>query len=177
MPFDPPSVRNLPVVQDTPDARLTAMLDDVRVAAPCPASWDDMVGTEQVRHCGQCSKNVYNFSEMTRPEIADLLMNSEGRVCGRLYRRKDGTMLTADCPVGLAEKAYKMARRSLLAGITFVGFLVAAVIGLFSPSKCQAIKGVTNVITQSIDEEMTMGRMAPPDDMVMGDVAYEPPAK
>lgn len=150
MPFDPPSVCNLPVVQDTPDARLVAMLDDVRIAAPCPASWDDMTGTDQVRHCGQCSKNVYNFKDMTRPEIADLLMSTEGRVCGRLYRRKDGTLLTADCPVGLAEKAYKLARRSVLATITLVGFLAAALMGLFSTSKCESVKEGTRNIKRSI---------------------------
>src|SRR5580704_343466 len=36
------------------------LLDAVHVAAPCPASWEQMVGDEHVRFCGQCEKNVYN---------------------------------------------------------------------------------------------------------------------
>ncbi|HVR40948.1 MAG TPA: carboxypeptidase-like regulatory domain-containing protein, partial [Thermoanaerobaculia bacterium] len=30
-----------------------------------------------------------------------LLVRTEGRVCARLYRRADGTVLTRDCPTGL----------------------------------------------------------------------------
>ena len=50
-----------------------------------------------MRHCTLCDLNVYNFAELTREEIRALL-TSEGRVCGRLYRRADGTLLTRDCP-------------------------------------------------------------------------------
>jgi len=37
---------------------------------------------------------------MTRIEAENLLMNSEGRLCVRFYRRADGSILTKDCPVG-----------------------------------------------------------------------------
>jgi len=60
-----------------------------------------MAGDERVRHCALCSLNVYNFAEMTREEVRELLMRTEGRVCARLYRRADGTLLTGDCPTGL----------------------------------------------------------------------------
>jgi hypothetical protein len=60
-----------------------------------------MAGDERVRHCTLCSLNVYNFAEMTRDEVRDLLVRTEGRVCARLYRRADGTVLTRDCPTGL----------------------------------------------------------------------------
>lgn len=76
-------------------------LDSLRIAAPCPASWEGMAGDERVRHCTLCSLNVYNFAEMTRDEVRELLLRSEGRVCARLYRRADGTVLTRDCPTGL----------------------------------------------------------------------------
>jgi hypothetical protein len=42
------------------------MLDRVSIAAPCSADWDQMAGTDQVRHCPLCNKNVYNLSAMTR---------------------------------------------------------------------------------------------------------------
>jgi hypothetical protein len=44
---------------------------------------------------------VYNFAEMTRDEVRELLVRTEGRVCARLYQRADGTVLTRDCPTGL----------------------------------------------------------------------------
>jgi hypothetical protein len=76
-------------------------LSNLRIAAPCPASWDEMAGDERVRHCTFCALNVYNFAEMTARDVRDLLARSEGRVCARLYRRADGTVLTRDCPTGI----------------------------------------------------------------------------
>jgi len=76
-------------------------LSSIRIAAPCQSSWEAMAGDERVRHCTLCSLNVYNFAEMTRDEVRELLVRTEGRVCARLYRRADGTVLTRDCPMGL----------------------------------------------------------------------------
>jgi len=58
--------------------------------------------------------NVYNFAEMTRDEVRDLLARTEGRVCARLYRRADGTVLTRDCPTGLRALRRRGIRRRLL---------------------------------------------------------------
>lgn len=104
------------------------LVDRVRIAAPCPASWDDMVGDERTRFCGQCAKNVYEVSAMTADEVASLITATEGRACLRLYRRKDGTVITSDCPVGLAERAYKRARKTVLATVALV---VTVASGLF----------------------------------------------
>src|SRR6185295_15230935 len=76
-------------------------IDRLRIAEPCRASWESMAGDERVRHCTLCSLNVYNFSNMTRDEVRQLLAKTEGRVCARLYRRADGTVLTRDCPEGI----------------------------------------------------------------------------
>jgi hypothetical protein len=87
--------------------RTLPLLDDVRIASPCSASWDEMTGDARVRFCGKCAKNVYNLSEMTRDEAEALLAQSEraeARMCVRLYKRRDGTVLTADCPVGVKRK-------------------------------------------------------------------------
>jgi|ERR1051325_9540322 hypothetical protein len=85
-------------------------LEGVRVASPCEVAWDRMAGDERVRHCTQCDLNVYNFAELTRDEIRDLLARTEGRVCARLYRRADGTLLTRDCPSGLRRLQRRMSR-------------------------------------------------------------------
>jgi hypothetical protein len=81
--------------------RAKDQIANLRIAVPCQSSWEAMAGDERVRHCTLCSLNVYNFAEMTRDEVRDLLVRTEGRVCARLYRRADGTVLTRDCPTGL----------------------------------------------------------------------------
>ncbi len=76
-------------------------LGKLRIAAPCPTSWEGMAGDERIRHCSLCSLNVYNFAEMTRDEVTELIARTEGRICARLYQRADGTVITRDCPTGL----------------------------------------------------------------------------
>jgi hypothetical protein len=82
-------------------ARFTNPLAHVRVASPCKADWDEMIGTDRVRFCGQCSLNVYNLSAMTRDQAESVIAANEGRLCVRFYRRGDGSIITQDCPVGL----------------------------------------------------------------------------
>lgn len=84
------------------------MLDNIRVASPCHERWDDMSGDEQARHCARCDKNVYNLSAMTRDAAETLLRAKEGKLCVRFYRRADGTILTADCPVGVRRKRVQL---------------------------------------------------------------------
>jgi hypothetical protein len=90
--------------------RAQDQLGRLRIAVPCQAAWEGMAGDERVRHCTLCSLNVYNFAEMTRDEVRELLMRTEGRVCARLYRRADGTVLTRDCPTGLRAMRLRASR-------------------------------------------------------------------
>jgi hypothetical protein len=83
-------------------------LDTLRLANPCPASWEAMAGDDRVRFCPDCRLHVYNLSAMSRAEAEAFLRQREGRVCLRFFRRADGTVLTQDCPVGL-----RAARRRL----------------------------------------------------------------
>ncbi len=100
------------------------ILDDIRIASPCTVSWSSMAGDAQVRHCGECRLNVYNLSEMTRETARRLIAEKEGRLCVRLYRRKDGTVITADCPRGLAAKLRRKARRITAAVAAMFGVAV-----------------------------------------------------
>jgi hypothetical protein len=84
------------------------VLEDLRVASPCDARWDDMTGDERARFCGKCGKNVYDLSAMTRAEAEALLARSGEAPCVRFFRRADGTVMTSDCPVG---RRRKIARR------------------------------------------------------------------
>ena len=107
-------------------------IDNMYLAKPCSAKWDDMPGDERARHCGACKLNVYNFAEMTRAEIEKLLIEKEGKVCGLLYKRPDGTVLTKDCPVGLARIRRRVALLSgaLAASIFLAAGTVLARVGL-----------------------------------------------
>ena len=83
------------------------LLSQVRIASPCSARWEDMTGDERTRHCAQCDLDVHNLSAMTTEEAEQFLLEkvSSGvntRVCTRFFRRADGTILTRDCPVGVA---------------------------------------------------------------------------
>lgn len=100
------------------------LLDDVRVASPCSAEWDEMRGDDRVRHCEHCDKNVYNIAEMTRQEAIDLLTGGGQTPCLRIYRRKDGKVLTSDCPIGVRLRI--RARRWVAAIAGFVGVAISA---------------------------------------------------
>jgi hypothetical protein len=86
-------------------------LENLRIASPCLARWNEMAGDEKVRFCASCRKSVYNLSAMTRGEAEELITAREGRLCALMYRRADGTVLTADCPVGRRRKMAKGLRR------------------------------------------------------------------
>ena len=77
-------------------------LNNVRIASPCSADWQEMYGDERKRFCGDCKLNIYNLSGMTKSEGETLIMNAEGRLCVRFYQRADGSVITKDCPVGWA---------------------------------------------------------------------------
>lgn len=101
-------------------------LNSLRVASPCSVSWESMTGDEKSRACQLCHLSVYNISSLTTTEAEKLILNREGCLCIRLYRRTDGTVLTKDCPVGLRAVQKRAAR--------FAGAAFATILGLFSIS-------------------------------------------
>ncbi|MEJ7848771.1 MAG: hypothetical protein WKF92_11855 [Pyrinomonadaceae bacterium] len=106
-------------------------LDNIHIASPCAASWDEMYGSDRKRFCGECKLNVYNLSDMTRREAENLLLNSEGRLCVKFFRRADGTVLTKNCPVGWQAVKARVSKTaaavfSLLAGFFGGLFTVGA---------------------------------------------------
>jgi len=92
------------------------LLDDIRVASPCDAKWEEMTGDDQSRYCNHCDKHVYNLSALTADAALQLVREKEGNLCGRFYRRADGTVLTADCPVGVHHRVRRKRRLALLGG-------------------------------------------------------------
>jgi len=144
-------------------ARFKHPLNHVEVAAPCKADWDQMIGSEQTRFCGQCSLNVYNLSGMTKDEAESLIARNEGRLCVRFYRRTDGSIITRDCPVGLRairDRVSYWTKAIIAAALTFlatVGFYRLSEIRPFAP---QVTMGVMRSPVHQV--ELIQGEMAPP---------------
>jgi hypothetical protein len=109
--------------------RFNSPLDHVRIAAPCDANWDSMFGDERSRFCGQCNLNVYNLSDMTKTEAEQFVARAEGRVCIRYYIRRDGSIITNNCPVGLRKIKRRLSRVATAIGSTVVSFLAG--IGIY----------------------------------------------
>jgi hypothetical protein len=100
---------------------MSTILSAVKIASPCRESWDGMTGDDRVRSCGACRLNVYNLAGMTTEDAEQLVSGGKGRVCVRLFRRADGTVLTSDCPVGL-----RKARKKLAMALTATAAFLAA---------------------------------------------------
>lgn len=111
------------------------VLGNFRIASPCDASWEEMVGDDKSRFCGQCEKHVYNLPLLTPDELVDLIERTQGRFCGQLYARKDGTVLTDDCPVGLSAKLARARRkRAVAAGAAIAALCFTAGAAVLSAS-------------------------------------------
>lgn len=121
------------------------ILDNIRIASPCSADWAGMTGDERVRHCGACQKNVYNLSSMTREEAQALIVEKEGKLCVRYFQRSDGTILTADCTVGIRRKRK-------------VRVLAAGAVALLAGGGALAMK-----LLSRDERQATMGMIAAPD--------------
>jgi len=99
-------------------------LDRLYVSSPCNADWETMPGDERVRFCSQCHLNVYNITALTRKQAEKLIAETEGRLCAKLYRRADGTIITRDCPVGIRAIKRRVSRVANAA--------LGAILGIFA---------------------------------------------
>jgi carboxypeptidase family protein len=133
-------------------------LNQIRVASPCPVSWEQMTGDHRVRFCAECRLNVYNFAELTRTEAEELLCTTEGRICGRLYRRSDGTIITKDCPVGLRAARQRMAKFATAAFAALVS-LCSVALGQKQSDKgkeCKQQVRITTKLERAATESATL---------------------
>jgi len=104
-----------------------------------------MDGDNRVRFCRECSRNVYNLSAMTEREDRRVVAEREGRLCVRFYQRRDGTVLTSDCPVG--------AKRSFfVAGARAAALVAGAAAGITALAACNPALP---------PEQPLMGKIAP----------------
>lgn len=117
----------------------TSVLARVRIATPCRERWEDMAGDDVVRHCRRCDQDVYDLASMTTAEAEALLASAragEGP-CVRLRRRRDGRVVTADCPPpSWVERA-----RARAAGATAAALASGALVAVALPSGDSALAG------------------------------------
>jgi hypothetical protein len=133
------------------------VLDQIRVASPCSASWNQMTGDDRTRHCGACDKDVYNLSGMTREEAEALIVERNGELCVRYYQRADGTILLADCTVGMQRKR-RQRRTAARAAAVAGGLAVAGAMALHA----RATERLGAVPRDEVVPHVTMGVMALP---------------
>ncbi|MBX3120531.1 MAG: hypothetical protein KF784_15840 [Fimbriimonadaceae bacterium] len=105
-------------------------LDQVRVGSPCPTSWKEMEGDDEVRYCGLCKLNVYNLSGMSREDAEHLVNTHEGRLCIRYVQRPDGKIMTKHCPQG---EIVRGRRKFALVLVSSAAFLVASMASVMTP--------------------------------------------
>lgn len=143
-------MQNLPVIQ---------------INEPCSQDWAGMSGSEQRRFCDACDKHVLNFSEMSSAEVSEALSSADNtRVCARIHRRSDGSIITSD--------SRSKPRRSLLSQVSqFAALATACVLAGCSTKEPQqpAIMGAaapesqTEVETRDVeipeDQLMLMGEI------------------
>lgn len=104
---------------------------NLTVSTPCPKTWEQLVGNDRVRYCGQCHLNVYNLAIMKPTEIEQLVHQTGGRLCGQLFVRKDRTATLRDCPTGRTSVVRRRIWRAAIA--VAVGIFGLACRGLERP--------------------------------------------
>ena len=87
-----------------------SILDRVSIGSSCQTDWEAMNGDQSQRYCDQCEKSVYNFSQLTRSQAEALIARTKGKLCARIERRPDGSILTADKSYSLPRLNQKFLR-------------------------------------------------------------------
>jgi hypothetical protein len=153
----------------------------VKTATPCSVEWDDMQGDEVKRFCGKCRRYVWDFSRLTSTEARALIVETEGRLCGRIFTRTDGTVLTKDCPSGVARKRV----RSAAAAAALLSVSAIATGALLAPASSCGDSGAlvdavetTHAIDTRIQEAARLLQSAnSPGTKIVGKLRIEPKQK
>lgn len=131
--LDPVTAEARTVALETEICRLEARLNNappappllrrLKVISPCDQSWDQMRGTNAVRHCESCDKDVYNIEQMTMPEVEAMVVATGGKPCVRLMLRSDGLIVTSECL--RAEQDRRLKRHVRVAAVAVVAAILA----------------------------------------------------
>ncbi len=140
-------------------SKFTNPLESIKIASPCAADWNEMIGDNHKRFCAACKLNVYNLSGMTRREAENIIVQTEGRLCVRFYKRPDGSILTKDCPVG-----WQAIRRNVSKTATaFASLVFTALSGI----------GLANYFAESREQQMVGETASKIENTKMSEIAIE----
>ncbi len=122
-------------------------LDQLQIVSPCSTYWDRMSGDEKKRFCSECNKFVYDFSKMTRRQVEAIVSIHQGRMCARITRRPDGSLLTLETP-----PAHPIVARR---ASPVVNATLAAILGLSVPANAlnAEISAAQLIIRSDADRE------------------------
>jgi hypothetical protein len=130
--------RHLAVIDEELADHRSPLVDAITIDTPCRARWEDMQGDDVVRRCHRCQRDVHDLSRMTREEIEALFARAAETPCVRLRRRRDGRVVTADCPIerpGAGLRALQVvAAGALFGGSAALAFTVTAAPHALRPS-------------------------------------------
>jgi hypothetical protein len=117
-------------------------LNQIEVASPGSADWEEMEGDAKVRFCSGCQLRVFNLSAMDVEEAAARVAEHANGLCVRFFRRAYGTLLTRDRPVG-QERTQRRRRLAVRTSVEItVAAAICAVMGATAFSRTYATAGV-----------------------------------
>ncbi len=101
----------------TQSKTIRTLFDALTITRECPISWTAAELERPINFCNQCQKNVYNLTVMTDKQV-EAILRGEGsaRPCIIMKRRKNGSLVTDNCPVRLRS----MRSRVRLAATTLI---------------------------------------------------------
>ncbi|MEL7500500.1 MAG: hypothetical protein AAFN77_23105 [Planctomycetota bacterium] len=123
-------------MSSSPSTQQQDALPVIQIDSPCHADWDSMTGDEAKRFCGSCQKHVHLLSEMTQREVSELISCGD-RVCIRMERRKDGSIVTKDDLVLTTANQQGLTRRDWLGWLKRTAAAVLALIPFVALSGCR----------------------------------------
>ena len=130
-----------------------SILDRVSIGSSCQTDWEAMNGDHSQRYCDQCEKSVYNFSQLTRSQAEALIARTNRKLCARIERRPDGSILTAD-------KSYSLPRFNQ----KFLRIASATMSAALSLAPVIAAKPVKNLPVLNFSQEQKDKKEQPPQD-------------
>ena len=82
------------------------LTENFQIKNPCSEDWNEMSGTNKIRFCSHCAKNVNDLSKMTRKEALKIVRASDGDLCVRYIKNP-----VDDTPV-FANRLHQITRRA-----------------------------------------------------------------
>lgn len=64
------------------------MKNQINLKNPCNVSWDSLSGKGCERFCTACQNSVVDLTNKSNAEIIDLVMNKNGKLCGRISKNQ-----------------------------------------------------------------------------------------